>query len=117
MRDTLLVELLTEELPPKSLQDLGNRFAEGIGRRLLELGFIDAGVTVTAYASPRRRAVTIDDVLGQQADREVERKGPALTSGIGADGKATKALEGFARSCGVAVSALEKMHDGKAEYF
>lgn len=117
MRDTLLVELLTEELPPKSLQTLGNRFAEGIGKRLQELGFVEAGAGVTPYSSPRRLAVSIEGVLGQQPEREVERKGPAVASGIGSDGKATKALEGFARSCGVEVDALEKMHDGKAEYF
>jgi len=116
-RDTLLVELRTEELPPKSLQELGNRFAEGISQRLLELGFIDVGATVTPYSSPRRLAVTIEDVLSQQPDREVERKGPAVASGIGADGKPTKALEGFARSCGVDVGALGRMRDGKAEYF
>jgi glycyl-tRNA synthetase beta chain len=115
--DTLLVEILTEELPPKSLQHLGVRFAEGIGRRLQELAFAEAGASVTPYASPRRLGVVIEGVLGQQPERETERKGPAVASGIGADGKATKALEGFARSCGVAVGALEKMHDGKAEYF
>jgi glycyl-tRNA synthetase beta chain len=52
--DTLLVELLTEELPPKSLQNLGNRFAEGIGKRLQELGFVEPGASVTPYSSPRR---------------------------------------------------------------
>ena len=117
MRDTLLVELLTEELPPKSLESLGSRFAEGIGKRLQELGFVEAGTGVTAYSSPRRLAVSIEAVLGEQPDREVERKGPAVASGIGPDGKPTKALEGFARSCGVAVDALDKMRDGKAEYF
>ncbi len=116
-RDTLLVELLTEELPPKSLQELGNRFAAGIGKRLQELSFVNGGAEVTAYSSPRRLAVTIDDVLGQQPDREVERKGPAVSAGIGPDGKATKALEGFARSCGVTADALQKVSDGKAEYF
>jgi len=116
-RDTLLVELLTEELPPKSLQNLGNRFAEGICSRLQELGFVAAGSAMTAYSSPRRLAVTIDAVVSEQPEREIERKGPAVASGIGADGKPTKALEGFARSCGVTVDALGKMHDGKAEYF
>jgi glycyl-tRNA synthetase beta chain len=116
-RDTLLVELLTEELPPKSLQTLGNRFAEGIFKRLQELGFVASGGAMTAYSSPRRLAVSIDGVLGEQPEREVERKGPAVASGLGADGKPSKALEGFARSCGATVEALEKLHDGKAEYF
>jgi glycyl-tRNA synthetase beta chain len=117
MRDTLLVELLTEELPPKSLESLGSRFAEGIGKRLQELGFVEAGAGVAAYSSPRRLAVAIEAVLAEQPDREVERKGPAVAAGIGPDGKPTKALEGFARSCGVTVDALEKMRDGKAQYF
>ena len=116
MPDTLLVELLTEELPPKSLETLGRRFAEGIVKRLQELGFVTGGA-MTPYCSPRRLAVSIDHVLAEQPERELERKGPAVASGLGPDGKPTKALEGFARSCGVAVAALETMHDGKAEYF
>jgi len=116
MADTLLVELLTEELPPKSLETLGRRFGEGILKRLQELGFV-AGGEMTPYCSPRRLAVSIDGVLSDQPEREVERKGPAVASALGADGKPTKALEGFARSCGVAIDALATMHDGKAEYF
>jgi glycyl-tRNA synthetase beta chain len=117
MQDALLIELLTEELPPKPLQELGNRFAEGIFARLKELGFAPEASAPTPYASPRRLAVLIDAVLAQQADRDVERKGPAVGSSIGPDGKPTKALEGFARSCGVAVEQLQKMSDGKAQYF
>jgi glycyl-tRNA synthetase beta chain len=117
MQAALLIELLTEELPPRSLQELGNRFAEGIFTQLQELGFAQASAAMTPYSSPRRLAVLIDKVTAQQPEREVERKGPAVASGIGADGKPTKALEGFARSCGVAVDQLRKIHDGKAEYF
>ena len=117
MQDALLIELLTEELPPKSLQDLGNRFAEGIFTRLKQLGLVPEAAAMTPYASPRRLAVVIDAALAQQADRDVERKGPAVASGIGPDGKPTKALEGFARSCGVAVEQLQKISDGKAQYF
>ena len=78
MRDTLLVELLTEELPPKSLQNLGHAFAEGICRRLQELGFAEPDARMTPYCSPRRLAVSIENVLAEQAEREVERKGPAV---------------------------------------
>jgi glycyl-tRNA synthetase beta chain len=117
VQDALLIELLTEELPPKSLQDLGDRFAAGILARLKELGFAPERAAMTPYASPRRLAVLIDAVLAQQDDRDVERKGPAVTAGIGPDGKRSKALEGFARSCGVTVEKLQKAGDGKAEYF
>jgi glycyl-tRNA synthetase beta chain len=116
-QDALLVELRTEELPPKSLAALGTRFADAIRRGLEELGFVEPGAAHTTFATPRRLAVLIADVRGEQAEREVERKGPAVASGVGPDGKPTKALEGFARSCGVAVDRLQKMSDGKAEYF
>ncbi|MBM3396220.1 MAG: glycine--tRNA ligase subunit beta, partial [Betaproteobacteria bacterium] len=117
MQDALLVELLTEELPPKSLHALGTRFAEGIGKRLKEMGFAPSAAQITAYATPRRLAVSIDKVVDMQPDRQVERKGPAVTSGMGPDGRPTAALQGFARSCGVSVEQLGKMSDGKAEYF
>ena len=76
MRDTLLVELLTEELPPKSLESLGSRFAEGIGKRLQELGFVEAGAGVTAYSSPRRLAVSIEAVLGEATRARSRAQGP-----------------------------------------
>ncbi|MFN0318112.1 MAG: glycine--tRNA ligase subunit beta [Burkholderiales bacterium] len=117
MQDALLVELLTEELPPKSLQTLGVRFAEGIGKRIKDLGFAPATAAVTPFATPRRLGVLVADVASIQPERSVERKGPALSSGMGADGKPTPALLGFARSCGVAVEQLARMNDGKAEYF
>ncbi len=117
MQEALLVELLTEELPPKSLQNLGLRFAEGIGKRVKDLGFAAVNAAITPFATPRRLGVLIDDVINIQPERKVERKGPAVNSGFGADGKPTPALTGFARSCGVAVEQLERMSDGKAEYF
>jgi len=117
MQDALLIELLTEELPPKSLQALGVRFAEGVFQRLAEQGFTDRAGKFEAYATPRRLAVLVDSVRDQQPERAIERKGPAVSSGVGADGKPTKALEGFARSCGVPVEQLQRMSDGKAEYF
>ncbi|HYL19540.1 MAG TPA: glycine--tRNA ligase subunit beta, partial [Burkholderiales bacterium] len=117
MQDALLIELLTEELPPKSLQALGGRFAEGVFKRLTEQGFANREAKFEAYATPRRLAVLVDSVRDQQPEQTIERKGPAIASGLGADGKPTKALEGFARSCGVPVEQLQRMSDGKAEYF
>ncbi len=117
MKATLLIELLTEELPPKSLAKLGLSFREQMQKALADGGFIDAGNQGRWFATPRRLALQFDDCLESQPDRVVEKKGPAVASGVGADGKPTKALEGFMRSAGVAFAQLEKLNDGKAEYF
>ncbi|MDO8788645.1 MAG: glycine--tRNA ligase subunit beta [Sulfuritalea sp.] len=117
MKATLLIELLTEELPPKSLAKLGLSFREQLQKALAEAGFIDAGNAGRWFATPRRLALQFDDCLESQPDRVIEKKGPAVASGVGADGTPTKALEGFIRSAGVEFAQLEKLNDGKAEYF
>ncbi|MBN8477082.1 glycine--tRNA ligase subunit beta [Sulfuritalea sp.] len=121
MKATLLIELLTEELPPKSLAKLGLSFREQMQKALAEAGFIEAANAGRWYATPRRLALQFDDCLESQPDRVIERKGPAVAAGVGADGTATKALEGFMRSAGVEFAQLEKLNDpgGKsgAEYF
>ncbi len=117
MQDTLLIELRTEELPPKSLHTLGQTFANGIFEELNKLGFATAASVCTGYATPRRLAVAVTQVLARQPEQQVERKGPAVASGFDAEGKPSKALEGFARSCGVALEQLEKIHDGKQECY
>lgn len=117
MKETLLIELLTEELPPKSLAKLGLAFREHMQKSLAEAGFIETGNAGQWFATPRRLALQFADCLATQPDRVIEKKGPALASGLGADGKPTKALEGFMRSAGVAFEQLEKLDDGKAEYF
>lgn len=114
---TLLIELLTEELPPKALPNLAQSFAQGIAGELQALGFAPADAVVTEYATPRRLAVTISAVSAVQPEQKIERKGPAVSAGFAADGQPTPALAGFARSCGVAVEALERMHDGKQDVF
>ena len=117
MKATLLIELLTEELPPKSLAKLGLSFREQMQKALAEAGFIDAGNEGRWFATPRRLALQFDNCLESQPDRVIEKKGPAVSSGVGADGTPTKALEGFMRSAGVEFAQLEKQNDGKAEYF
>jgi glycyl-tRNA synthetase beta chain len=117
MKATLLIELLTEELPPKSLAKLGLSFREQMQKALAEAGFIDAGNAGRWFATPRRLALQFDACLESQPDRVIEKKGPAISSGVGADGTPTKALEGFMRSAGVCFGQLEKISDGKAEYF
>ncbi|OIP08176.1 MAG: glycine--tRNA ligase subunit beta [Betaproteobacteria bacterium CG2_30_68_42] len=120
MRDTLLVELLTEELPPKSLVRLAAEFSNQMRHSLLEAGFLSpeaAGRDPIFFATPRRLAVRFDDVLDTQPDRVIERKGPAVAAGVDTAGRPTRALEGFMRSAGVTFGALGRIRDGKAEYF
>ena len=117
MYETLLVELLAEELPPKSLHKLGEAFHEAMQKSLRDAGFVDAHAESRWFATPRRLAVQFPGCRVTQPDRTIEKKGPAVASGVGADGTATKALEGFMRSAGVEFAQLEKVHDGKTEYF
>ncbi|CAB1367411.1 glycine--tRNA ligase subunit beta [Denitratisoma oestradiolicum] len=117
MKQTLLIELLTEELPPKSLARLAQAFYDQVQKSLFEAGFIEAATEGRWFATPRRLALQFADVLTTQPDRVIEKKGPAVTSGVDAAGKPTKALEGFMRSAGVSFEQLEKLNDGKAEYF
>ena len=117
MKAMLLIELLTEELPPKSLAKLGQSFREQMRKALAEAGFIDAGNEGRWFATPRRLALQFDDCLENQPDRVIEKKGPAVSSGLSASGAPTTALEGFMRSTGLEFAQLEKQSDGKAEYF
>ncbi|MBS1229587.1 MAG: glycyl-tRNA synthetase, beta subunit [Proteobacteria bacterium] len=117
MNNSLLIELRTEELPPKSLKALSESFASGVFAALKEQAFASAQSVCTAYATPRRLALLITDIAAQQPDRLIEKKGPAVASGIDADGRPTRALEGFMRSAGVSFEQMHKVADGKAEYF
>lgn len=117
MKDMLLVELLTEELPPKSLARLAQAFHAHLRTQLLEAGFIEAQEAGRWLATPRRLAVQFEQVQAAQPDRVIERKGPAVASGLDENGQPSKALQGFMRSAGVSFEQLERTHDGKAEYF
>ncbi len=117
MTQTLLIELLTEELPPKSLLKVASAFSHNLKERLFEAAFREAGGNVTTFATPRRLAVLMAGVRDVQPERTVERKGPAVSAGLDAEGKPTQALLGFARSCGTSPEALERHSDGKTEYF
>ncbi len=113
----LLIELRTEELPPKSLKALSESFANSVFAALKEQAFAAADSVCTPYATPRRLALIITNIAAQQPDRVIEKKGPAVASGVDAEGKPTKALEGFMRSAGVSFEQMQKASDGKAEYF
>lgn len=109
MSDTrnLLIEIGTEELPPKALADL----AEDFDRRL----FLHFNLPSEYYYSPRRLAVIIEDLPVQQPNQEVERFGPSVKIAYDEQGKPTKAAEGFARSCNISINDLQEK-DGKIFY-
>ncbi|MGB5397627.1 MAG: glycine--tRNA ligase subunit beta [Gammaproteobacteria bacterium] len=113
-KNDLLIELGTEELPPKALLRLSQAFTRGVCE-----GLEKAGMTigdVHSFAAPRRLAMLIKNVPASQPDREVERKGPSVQAAFGADGKPTKAVEGFARSCGVSVDDLQQQDTDKGAW-
>ncbi len=113
----VLIELRTEELPPKSLKALSESFAHSVFTALKDQAFASPQSTCTPYATPRRLALVVTDIVERQPDRVIEKKGPAVSSGVDAAGKPTKALEGFMRSAGTTFEQLQKVSDGKAEYF
>ena len=113
---TLLIELLTEELPPKALNNLGNHFAASVAEGLEKAQLIDGAAEFTAYASPRRLAVQIKNVKAVQADQKIVKKGPAVANAM-KDGAPTKALEGFARGAGAKIEDLTIVHDGKQDVY
>ena len=113
----LLIELGTEELPPKALDELALAFRDGITAGLDKRGVAYEAASVKAYWTPRRLAVLVGAVEAQQPDQDTERRGPALAAGFDAQGKPTKALIGFAQSCGVDVAALVKVETDKGAWF
>lgn len=111
--NTLLLELGAEELPPKALDALSDALAAGIEKGLKEADVPFA--SVAAFATPRRLAVQVFELADKQPDRDVERRGPALAAAF-KDGVATKAAEGFARSCGVTVDDLIHLDTDKGTW-
>ncbi|HKK13854.1 MAG TPA: glycine--tRNA ligase subunit beta [Gammaproteobacteria bacterium] len=110
----LLVEIGTEELPPRALRRLADSFADGV-----RAGLDDAGLTparTRTFATPRRLAVLALGVPEAQPDRESTRRGPALSAAFDDDGNPTRAAQGFARSCGVDVEALERLETDKGTW-
>ena len=114
---SLLIELGTEELPPKALDELSSAFLRGICDGLAKRGVDAALDEARAYASPRRLAVHIPGVSAAQPEQAIERRGPALAAALDADGQPSKALRGFAQSCGVDVEQLEKLETDKGAWF
>ena len=114
----LLVELFVEELPPKALQKLGDAFAGVLREQLATQGLCAADTPLTAYASPRRLAAHIGNVLDQAPDKAVSQKLMPVAVGLGSDGLPTPALLKKLAALGAdasAVAGLKRVHDGKAE--
>ncbi|MDR2213665.1 MAG: glycine--tRNA ligase subunit beta [Pseudomonadales bacterium] len=107
----LLIEIGTEELPPKALPVLSAAFEDAFAAQLQQAGLRFSAIQ--RFATPRRLALLVPQLDTEQPPRTLEKWGPAVQAAFGADGKATKAAEGFARSCGVEVSALAQRSDGK----
>ncbi len=116
-RAALLVELRTEELPPKALERLGAAFADGLAKALRTRGLIEADARVERFATPRRLAARIDAVATKANDRLVETKGPSVKIGLDATGEPTQALLKWAQKLGAPLDALERASDGKQEVF
>ncbi len=111
----LLVEIGTEELPPKALPELAAAFRDGVAAGLDKRGVVHGGAR--ALWSPRRLAVIVDQVASEQPNQTLERRGPAVAAGFDAHGNPTKALAGFAASCNVEIAALEKLETDKGAWY
>lgn len=108
--NSLLIEFLSEELPPINLEsNIGNVFSQAVFAGLD--GFVSAESKLRGFIAPRRFGCVIDGIKFEQSSQQMLRKGPALVTGL-KDGQATPALLGFAKSCGFAWQDLEQREDG-----
>ena len=112
--DNLLIELGSEELPPKALLKLSEAFSAGLDKQLRAAGFDFDGLE--SFATPRRLALRVANIAAEQAERVETRRGPAASAAFDANGAATKAAQGFARSCGVEVAALGRLQTTEGEW-
>jgi glycyl-tRNA synthetase beta chain len=110
----LLIEIGTEELPPKALRMLSEAFAHEVEIQLNQLD-LQRG-PISSFATPRRLAILVERLDSAQSNKEIERRGPALKAAFDTDNNPTKAAEGFARSCGVTVADLEVSQTAKGAW-
>lgn len=109
-----LVEIGTEELPPKALKTLATSFADNVEAELNQAGL--SFDKIEWFAAPRRLAVKVLNLATQQPSKEIEKRGPAMSAAFDAEGKPTKAAEGWARGCGIAVEQAERIATDKGEW-
>ncbi|GHW99113.1 glycine--tRNA ligase subunit beta [Vibrio cholerae] len=114
MAKEFLIELGTEELPPKQLRTLAEAFAVNFAAELATADIAHEGVTW--FATPRRLALKVANLAESQPDRVVEKRGPAVNVAFDADGKPTKAAEGWARGNGITVEQAERLVTDKGEW-
>lgn len=114
MVQDFIVEIGTEELPPKALQTLATAFEQNIVDELSKLGLAFAGTAW--YAAPRRLAVRVNQLAAQQADKIVEKRGPALAGAFDAAGVPTKAAQAWAASNGISVEQAERLETDKGAW-
>jgi len=114
MSKDLLIEIGTEELPPRALKKLSLAFLAEVktGLEKAELSFS----SIKPFASPRRLALLVSELTEQTPHKHIERRGPALQAAYGEDGCPTQAAIGFARSCGVEVEDLDKLETDKGSW-
>ena len=109
-----LAEIGTEELPPKALKKLATAFAENVEAELNQAGL--SFDKVEWFAAPRRLAVKVLGLATSQPSKEVEKRGPAVSAAFDAEGKPTKAAEGWAKGCGITVEQAERIATDKGEW-
>ena len=109
-----LVEIGTEELPPKALKTLATSFADNVEAELNQAGLTFG--KIEWFAAPRRLAVKVLNLATQQPSKEIEKRGPAVSAAFDAEGKPTKAAEGWARGCGITVEQAERIATDKGEW-
>ncbi|EKF9770635.1 glycine--tRNA ligase subunit beta [Vibrio cholerae] len=114
MAKEFLIELGTEELPPKQLRTLAEAFAANFAAELATADIAHEGVTW--FATPRRLALKVANLAESQPDRVVEKRGPAVNVAFDANGKPTKAAEGWARGNGITVEQAERLVTDKGEW-
>jgi glycyl-tRNA synthetase beta chain len=120
MNQTLVIELLTEELPPKALAKLGAAFAAGIVNGLKSRDFLEADSVATPYATPRRLAVSITNVRATSPDKSIREKVLPVSVALDANGAGTPPLAKKLAALGfpdIGVADLERSGEGKAESF
>ena len=109
-----LVEIGTEELPPKALKTLATSFSDNVEAELNQAGL--SFDKIEWFAAPRRLAVKVLNLATQQPSKEIEKRGPAVSAAFDAEGKPTKAAEGWARGCGITVEQAERIATDKGEW-
>ena len=109
-----LVEVGTEELPPKALRELELAFTAGVRKGLTEANLSQGDVQ--SFATPRRIAVLVKRLPSRQPEQDLKRKGPPVSASFDAAGQPTRAASAFAASCGVTIDALQRLDEGKGQF-